>query len=591
MSVQRVPPVPLRPVPEFRATDPRRALHHLHWYLQPLRRWTPIILLLAIAAGVGTYLYQDKVVKPIYQATATVEVDAPPSSGVSGGTSVSDSQLYAPTAAAIIHSKAVANLTLALLRGYVANPAYHKTLYIYMGRQAAPPRVGAVIMATKPGRLPAICSISPAANSQNVTISCPNQQPYLAALLSNAVALSGVSYEAQLQNRRFASMLTGILKQISADQFKLSVLRRQKLGKGARAQSLIGSLASLNTSYTTLSATASVSTIKFLTSIPASVPTSQIDPHPLRSGLLAGFITALLLIGLLVFREYFATALRTPEEITEAVGGAPVLGAILRLSTADRSGGTILGSDPRGATAEGLRVIRTNLLFSNVDRAPRIILITSARQGEGKTTISSNLAVSFAELGGRVLLVDGDLRRPSLHRVFGLEGRAGLTNALLAGSVEPLESFVRRVEPHGLFVMASGPIPPNPAELLSSGRTRELLQRLASDYDTIIIDSPPLLAVADPAILATMVDIVIIVADVNQVTLQTAHRTRDALEGVGSRISGIILNKLAENRRGGYYYNYYYRQSYSYGYGQAEGGSKRRGADQPGPSPPSPSAP
>ncbi|HEV3309936.1 MAG TPA: polysaccharide biosynthesis tyrosine autokinase, partial [Chloroflexota bacterium] len=323
---------------------------------------------------------------------------------------------------------------------------------------------------------------------------------------------------------------------------------------------------SINAAILQQQITSSNSAIRLQLQTPANTPLSPVGPHPLRSGVLAGFVAALLLASMFTLREYFATTLRTPDEVSEAVGGGPVLGAILRLPATGRRVGAVVAKDPRSATAEGLRVIRTNLLFSNIDHSPKIMLLTSARQGEGKTTITANLGASLAELGGRVLLIDADLRRPSLHKVFAVDEKIGLTNALISGANEPLEPFTHKTDQRGLFVMPSGPVPPNPAEMLSSGRMRDLLRRLSGLYDTIIIDSPPLLAVTDPAILSTMVDVVVLVADVNQVTLQGATRVREALERVGSHVSGVVLNKLTDDQRGSYYYNYYYRQDYGYGY-------------------------
>jgi len=579
VSAQNLQPVVLRPRPEPQGVDPRGTLHRLHWYIQPLRRWAPVIIACVIVAGIGTYLYEAKVVKPVYQATATEEVVAP--SSANGG-SVLESQEYALTAAGTVHSLPVATNALALLKVYALRPTATQVLNGDMGDIPIPSAAKAAIAEMKrPQQLLGSTAVSQVADTDDIRITADTSSPFLAAAIPNAMAIAGSDRQAFLQSSGLRSESDRLSAQLATDQSNRKQAKaRHRYGRVAEFQNAI---TILQTDIANVQAELALGETRLLFSNPAVVQSSSVAPHPLRSGVLAGFIVLVLMVGGLSLREYFATTLRTPDEVTDAVGGASVLGAILQQLGPGGSGPT-LTADPRSPTAESLRVIRTNLLFSNIDRPPRIWLLTSGRQAEGKTTISSNLAASMAELGGRVLLIDGDLRRPSLGRVFGIDSRLGLTNALVAAGNEPLDSFIRKVDAfRGLSVMPSGPVPPNPAELLSSGRMRELLHRLSGLYDTIIIDSPPLLAVADPAILSTMVEAVILVADVNQMTLQSASRTRDALEQVGSRITGVVLNKLSDDHRGSYYYSYYYRQEYGYGYAPKDGQGQ---LPRPGATPP-----
>jgi capsular exopolysaccharide synthesis family protein len=598
--VQSHQPVAMRPPVGPRVSDSTRGLYRLHWYISPLRRWAPLILLLVLAAGVGAYAFEAKLVKPTYQAIALAEVDAPQTS-TGGGESVLDSQQYAPTAVRTIRSLQVATLALGLLQTYfhtgstgtnvkdtsitsaTVNGQVSALITTNIGPAMGPFQISKTlkrqIRSMPPQKLLGSITVTQVPGTQDLSIASASHSKLLAALMANFTDIAGFAYQSQLQLTTLKGNATSLLKQISNDQKSMGTQRNRHHFRIARTYR--SSIISLQTEYADAQASVVLGATKLLPSVLASIPASPIAPHPLRSGAIAAMIVLLLLVGGIVLREYLSTTLRTPEEVSEAAGGAAVLGAILRQS-ASRALGPALSADPRSATAEGLRVIRTNLLFANIDQPPRVILLSSARQAEGKTTISSNLAASLAELGGRVLLIDADLRRPSLAKAFGVDGRTGLTNALVAAGNEPLENFIRRLDAfHGLSLMPSGPIPPNPAELLSSGRMRDLLRRLTSVFDTIIIDSPPLLAVADPAILATMSEAVILVIDVGQATLQTANRTRDALEQVGARVTGVVLNKLTDDQRGGYYYNYYYRQEYGYGYGPNKDATAGKGTPPP----------
>jgi capsular exopolysaccharide synthesis family protein len=217
----------------------------------------------------------------------------------------------------------------------------------------------------------------------------------------------------------------------------------------------------------------------------------------------------------------------------------------------------ITQQDPMAAASEAFRVLRTNLQFLGLDKPIRSILVTSGTPGEGKSTIAANLAVAFAQTGASVCLIDGDLRRPMVAKLFGLDNWTGLTSALIGQA--GLDTALRPTAVPGLSVMTSGPIPPNPAELLGSGRMAKLIQELSERFEMVLVDTPPVLAVTDAAVLAPKVDGVLMVARAGQVARQQVARAKEALEAVKANVLGVVLDGVEPQGREGYYYYYYYQ--------------------------------
>jgi capsular exopolysaccharide synthesis family protein len=218
-------------------------------------------------------------------------------------------------------------------------------------------------------------------------------------------------------------------------------------------------------------------------------------------------------------------------------------------------------TDPKSAAAEAYRALRTNIQFAGLDQPCRTIVVTSATQGEGKTTSVANFGVVSAQGGTRVCLVDSDLRRPMLHRFFELDNSRGLTTALVEDV--PFEKVAQPTRVPNLWVVTSGPHPPNPAELVGSRRMREHLEAAAAAYDLVLCDSPPVVAVSDGLALAAQCDGVILTVRVGGVSHEVIRRAVGQLEAVKGRILGVVLNAV-NLRRDGYYYTYYrYYQSYT----------------------------
>jgi len=207
---------------------------------------------------------------------------------------------------------------------------------------------------------------------------------------------------------------------------------------------------------------------------------------------------------------------------------------------------------PLSPEAEPFRMLRAGIRFSSVERPLRTLLIAAPRPRSGKSTIAANLALSFSQVGERVLLVDADLRRPSLSRIFNIQARVGLTTLLLRGG-DLSEHVVADIH-EGLDLMPSGPLPPNPSELLSSQRLVDALARMAENYDVVLLDAPPALVTTDSIILASLVDGTLCVVDLKATRRRDVQRTMGLLDRAGARVIGTCVNRYGRAARGESYY-------------------------------------
>jgi capsular exopolysaccharide synthesis family protein len=283
----------------------------------------------------------------------------------------------------------------------------------------------------------------------------------------------------------------------------------------------------------------------------------------LLNTVLAALVGLLLAIGVAFFMEYLDDTLKSPQEV-EAASGLPTLGTIIRMKgDENRSPIYRLAAVlyPRSPAAEGYRTLRTNIEFASVDGPTKSILITSAIPGEGKTTTAANLAVVLAQTGHSTLLLDADLRKPGVHRMFDLQNAQGLTNLLRSDDAR-VEDVMHATEQEHLSVITTGPLPPNPAELLGSTRMQTVMERLAGRVEFVVVDSPPLQAVTDAAILSSLVDGTVLVVDAGRTRSGAVRNGRETLAKVGARVLGVTLNRMSKTMSDDYYY-----YEYSRGYG------------------------
>lgn len=233
----------------------------------------------------------------------------------------------------------------------------------------------------------------------------------------------------------------------------------------------------------------------------------------------------------------------------------------------------ITQTNPKSPVSEAYRTLRTNIQFSSIDKEIKTIVFTSPKPGEGKTTVASNLATSISLSEKRVLIIDCDLRRPRLHKMFGITNVDGLTNILMGEKRLPDVVYKGRDETSSLNILTSGPLPPNPAELLGSKKMKDFLEDVSFDFDIIILDSPPIGMFTDSAILSTLTDGTIMVIESGKTDLDETIRAKELLEKVNANIIGVVLNKIPMKDKNSYKYGYY---DYSNYYGDEHGKRKRK---------------
>ncbi|HEX9027644.1 MAG TPA: polysaccharide biosynthesis tyrosine autokinase [Anaerolineales bacterium] len=287
----------------------------------------------------------------------------------------------------------------------------------------------------------------------------------------------------------------------------------------------------------------------------ASVPSSPISPNTRMNVLLAAVIGLLLAVAGVFVIEYLDDTVKSREDIERAVG-TPPLGTIGFIEGENYADKLIVARQPMSPIVEAFRVLRMNLQFSELDAPTQTLMVTSPNPLEGKSLTTSNLAVVLAQSGLRVIIVDADLRRPVVHRIFDLPNRQGLSNAALSGN-DSIETFIQTPKIENLRVLTSGPSLPNPAQFLSSGRMKEIIAELKSIADIIVFDSPPCLPVADSTILGTEVDGTILVLAAGRTRTSDALQAADLLRRVHINLIGAVLNRQLSNLGQGSYYGYY----------------------------------
>ena len=315
-----------------------------------------------------------------------------------------------------------------------------------------------------------------------------------------------------------------------------------------------------------------VDNVSILSKAEVSEHPSPVSPKPLLNIAIAFAAGLAGSIGLAFLLEHLDNTIKSDEQL-ESLLDIPALGTVstIAVSNLKKRGVDILAlrknrgsrmrrnviamTEPKSLNSEQYRTIRTNIEFASVDRQMKSVMITSACPGEGKSTTAANLAVVFAQQGKKVLLIDADLRKPTVHTAFFLENTVGLTSVLLKKS--SMEQAVQASNEKHLDVLTSGPIPPNPAELLSSKWMKELAYEACAAYDMVIFDTPPILAVADAQILGNVADGSVLVISSGKTEKEQAAKAKEALETCKSKLLGAIMNgkKLSKHSEYGYYGN------------------------------------
>lgn len=511
-------------------------------YVSLLIRWAWLIVL-ATLLGAGAAYLASRLSTPIYEASATLLI-------------TEGQKATGQDYNSILMSERVAKTYAQMLKG---SPVLAE----------AKARLGVGI---EPGSI----TVEPVRDTQLLRVRVRHADPALAASIANTIPQAFIEQTEDARAARIASSQANLTREMQALQAELLATQRAldaardgatpNAAEVARLEALLAqqrsTYASLLQNYEEirLSELRAADTISIFE--PAQVPEAPVLPRTMTNVLLAAVVGAMLAVGAAFLIEYLDDTVKTPADV-QRLAGLSTFATILRFAgdeaDAERP---LMASRPSSAAGEAYRVLRTNLQFATLGmgRSAVAVLVTSAAPQEGKTTTAVNLGISLAQAGKRVLLVDTDLRRPTLHKQFGLANDAGLTSLYLTDM--PLEEAVRETDIPGLSVLTSGPIPANPAEVLSFPQTEQLLQRLRSMADYLLLDSPPVLSVADACILAQRVDGVLLVAEMGRTRAGAFKDVTEALEGVQARVLGVVLNKVREGRSG-YYYHYYYHYYYS----------------------------
>ena len=397
-------------------------------------------------------------------------------------------------------------------------------------------------------------------DSTLLTITTQDSDPALAAAIANTLAEELIAASPAIQGRQ-ADLQASIEADLEATQAQikttqaridvLSALTERTAAQETELATLAGRLVTLRSTYATLLSFASGTASNLLSVVePAVASSDPISPRPLLNTLLAAIVGLLVAVGIIAVAEHLSDAVKDPEDV-QAAAGLSTIGTIARMK-GDEGRGEIYQLaallHPRSGVTESYRTLRTNVEFASVDAPIQTLLVTSSMPAEGKTVTAANLAVVFAQAGRRVLLVDADLRQPGVHRVFNLPNAHGLTTLLRRDDVS-LDTVVQGTEQDNLRVLTTGPLPPNPTELLGSLRMRAIVDRLKGEADLVILDSPPLQAVTDAAILSSFLDGTLFVVDAGRSRRRAVRLAREALDRADATVLGAVLNRVPVGAR------------------------------------------
>jgi receptor protein-tyrosine kinase len=286
---------------------------------------------------------------------------------------------------------------------------------------------------------------------------------------------------------------------------------------------------------------------------PAVIPDKPVFPNKTLNVAIAFAAGLLVALAIAFLLDYLDQSIKGDEELIGRLGLIP-LGHIAHIPVGKTKRSELVALDQQSPSSEAFKALRTSLLFATIDHELKAIVITSAELGEGKSRTAANLAISLAQAGYKTLLIDADFRRPSQHRLFGQVRNIGLTNLILQDANE--SQAIRQLDSvPNLWLLTSGPTPPNPSELLGSARMRELMTNLWDQYSYVIIDTPPVNAVTDASIIAASASATIVVVEQGRTTFPALKHTREMLDRVNAHIIGAVLNKVRA-ASGSYYYGY-----------------------------------
>lgn len=519
----------------------------LRQYGRTIWKWFWLILVGAAIAGGVTYLVSSRST-PIYRASSQLLIQQAANPSGLQWTEVLTSERLAANYARLLTTRPVLNQVAANLRL---------------------PEIASTII------------VDPVRETQIIVLHVEDANPALATAVANDLPAVFISQNEKQQQQRINSTLEvyqaqidGVQADIEQAQTQLQVFQALEdngdeltLEQAAQRARLEASLAQYRSSLAELLRNrddvkrAEANRGDTITVVePALEPTQPIRPRVLVNTLIAAALGALLLAAVAFLIEYLDDTVKLPEDAAR-VTGLPALGSLVQHRAGDKERRLIAATNPQSPFTESYRTLRTNIQFSSLDKPIEKLMITSASPGEGKSTTAANLAVVIAQGGKRTILVDTDLRRPVLHQVFSLPNAVGVTNALLMPEGSDLTPFLQATEVENLWLLSSGPQPPNPSELLGSHRMGELIDELRRYADVLVFDSPPTLAVTDAAVLARQMDGVLLVVESASTREVAAKRAAQGLLKVNANVLGVAVNRISYRMAGSHYYYYDYYEN------------------------------
>jgi len=408
-------------------------------------------------------------------------------------------------------------------------------------------------------------------NTEVLVIRFDDPNPQAAARFANAFADRYIDFRSDQARQQFQDAAAAIAQQVDGINKRLSQLRDKidstsdpqlKDSYEAQRDELVAQLGVLEQRSLDLTANQGVAEGSAEVVQRAEPPRSPVSPNKVRNAVLALLAGLALGVGFAFLRERLDDRVKTRQEVERRLG-APVIAAVPRIAAWRRpeDAQLIMRADPRSPVSEAYRTLSTNVQYMASQSPIKVIMVTSAMGGDGKTTTCANLAMALAQAGKRVVLVSADLRRPRLHHFFGLRNGPGLSNTL--SDPHSLAELAADPGVPNLRVVNAGEIPQDPAALLGSPRASRLLTTLREAADFVLIDTPPVLAVADASILAPLVDGTIFVLDAGHSSRSALAHARDQLDNAGARILGAVFNNFDPTASGSYpYYYYYYHYQY-----------------------------
>lgn len=513
--------------------------------LKLARRWWWILVLLPLIAAVAAYAISTTMT-PMYESRATLLIETQQASGSSNYNELLAAERLSRTYSELATTDAVLDGTLDRLN----DPELDRDT------------------------LSGMVSVSAVQDTQLLRVSVQDSDPERAALVANTLAAvfteqvrSQRTGEGAIDDGPLAESIAEVRDQMNETVDRIAVLESGPDANTAAVQTELQQLRTLLSSYQTTYAglleiqqrfelAAAETAVQIFVANPASPLLTPVSPRVPLNVALGTFLGMVLAAGIVVLFGYLDNTVKTAEDVQRLTGRAAI-GMIPQLE----SPGQIEPiANPRSASTEAYRGLRTNLQFASIGQSVKSLVITSSGPGEGKSTTAMNLGVVLAQSGQRVILIDADLRRPTLHKLGELNNRAGLTNMLIAEAGSEVFLYCQKTDIPSLLVVPTGPLPPNPADVLNSPRMGEIINQLKARCDIVLIDTPPLVF-SDAQIVSGWTDASLLVTQAGRTRSSDLREVTKSLEQVGSYILGVVINRInfgrAEYRRREYYTTYY----------------------------------